>query len=185
MARTPPEFELGDFELVSPESNNGVLWGHLFDRITYMTPDQATIDAAKTIDVLVEEWQRTSEYLTQCKEREMYLRKLIADRMFHDKKTNAGFLPEGTTTVGYAGSTHNYGAKAQLPYKREVDESTYEAAVKEAQLTAEEYQACFSIDVKLKVAGYKALPAEKRTILDKCIVVKPGSLALEVNTLPK
>ena len=150
-----------------------------------MTPTQAQLDAARPIDELIAEWEQTKTYLAQAKEREAYLRKLVSDRIFINSKTASGFLPEGTTNQTIAGATHNFAGKVNCPYKREVDVPLFAATVAEAQLTADEYNATFEIDYKLKMAGYRALPESKRKIVDKCIITKPGSATLEVQTLPK
>lgn len=149
------------------------------------TPTQEQLDLAKPIDTLVAEWQQTKEYLDKAKAREIYLRKLVADRIFINARTASGHLPEGTTRQSIAGVNNNFAGKVSCPYKREIDEALFAPTVQEAQLTADEYAACFKLDPQLKMAGYNALPTEKRAILDKMIVAKPGSITLEVQTLPK
>lgn len=122
------------------------------------------------------EWQSLTTWLSQAKEREMALRLKLAHHFFADKILANGALPEGTMNLVDGG----FKIKVVGKMNRTVLEEVRAAATEEAKLTAEESKSLFKLEASLSLSAYKALSDEKKKIIDKAIVVKPGSPTLEI-----
>lgn len=127
----------------------------------------------------IEEWNNLKAWLVKGKVREMELRTYIAARMF--AKEPNGHFKEGTSNTAAAG----FKAKLEAKLIRTILEELMIPTLTEANLTAEEAKGLIRGKPELGIAAYKALPEEKRAIIDKMIAVKPGTIDLELAPLPK
>lgn len=133
----------------------------------------------------VPKWLQLKQWLSTAKVQESALRKRLADLFFSDQKQNNGHLPAGTLTALAETDISSLQAKVSQKYTYEVDESSMCAVLTEAQLTPAEAEGLIRVKYELSLKVYKALPEAKRAIVDKMIVVKPGSIELEINLVPK
>jgi hypothetical protein len=127
----------------------------------------------------IDEWNNLKAWLATGKEREMVLRTYIAARLF-TKEPN-GCFKEGTSKA----TTDGYRAKLDAKIYRDIMEELLIPTLTEANLTAEEQKGLIKGKPELSIAAYKKLPPDKRAIIDKMLVVKPGAITLEVDPLPK
>lgn len=140
---------------------------------------------AELLDANVAEWTLLKEWLVKGKAREAELRAIIAEQMFNTIKLPTGAFPEGTNSLVVAGSVSNYSGKLGSTWKREVIEELVLPTLAEAQLTPDEQKGLLKLKPELSVKAYRALPEDKRAIIDKMIDLKQGSISLEVTPLPK
>ena len=137
------------------------------------------------LDKDIKEWQALKEWMTTAKEREMFLRKSIADRMFDSIKLPTGAFPEGTNNLRVEGGSSNYFGKLGSQWTRDVLEELVEPTLAEAALTIEQRKELIKMNPKLSVKAYKALPPDKQRIIDKMISIKQGTITLDVVPIPK
>lgn len=137
------------------------------------------------LDTDVAEWQQLKEWQEKAKAREKFLRESIASRMFNSIKLPTGAFPEGTSHVIADGVATRYGAKLSSTWKREVLEEMVVTTLTKAQLTLEEQAGLLKMNPVLSVAAYRTLPKEKQLIIDEMLVVKQGSITLNISTLAK
>lgn len=115
-------------------------------------------------------WYVMQEQLRKLKDQEMALRK----RIF---KTYFPTPAEGTNKFDLPAS---YVLKGTYPIDRKVDVAALKAG---AQLFAEKLirvDLLVEWDPKLSISQYRKLTAEQIAVFDRCLIVKPGSPALEI-----
>lgn len=135
----------------------------------------------KRLDADIAEWTQLKTWMATAKERESYLRGTIASRVFDSHKLPTGAFPEGTTNT----SVGPYRAKLGSTWKRDVLEELLVPTLTEAALTPAEQKDLIKMNPVLSVTAYRKLPEEKRKIVDKMLVTKPGSITLDVVTVPQ
>lgn len=135
------------------------------------------------LDKDVAEWQQLKEWMDKAKTREKYLRETIAARMFDSIKLPTGAYPEGTNHTIASGLTGRYGAKLGSTWKRDVLEEMVVLTLTKAALTPAEQAGLIKMNPVLSVTAYRALPPHKKLIIDEMLVVKQGSITLDVSTL--
>jgi hypothetical protein len=144
-----------------------------------MTAEQIQLDKD------IAEWKQLQEWMATAKERELWLRKSIADRAFNSIKLPTGAFPEGTTNHTFGTGLNNYKGKLGSQWVREVLEELIVPTLTEAALTIEQQGELIKMNPKLSVTAYRALPADKQRIIDKMINLKQGSITLEIQPLLK
>lgn len=146
-----------------------------------MTPDQL-----KQLDADIAEWLKLQEWMAVGKEREMNLRKSIAERAMGSTKLANGAFPEGTQKGSVEGADgQRYAVKLTTKWSRDVLPEMISSVWAQAQLTADEAKDLLKYKPEISVRAYKALPEAKKVIIDQMITCKQGSIALEVIPLPK
>ena len=120
------------------------------------------------------EWFNASEELKALKNKEMLLRKHVFDGTFVDPKegTNSVPLPDNWVLKG----------KYTLNRNPDMDAFTQMApALRDAGVSLE---TLIEWKPELKTSVYRDLSDEQRKLVDQCLVIKPGSPALEI-VMPK
>lgn len=135
------------------------------------------------LDADIDEWTKLKDWLAIAKAREAELRAKIAAAMF--EKLPNGTFPEGTSTKLVAGSASNYSGKLSAKLIRDIQEELLIPTLTEANLTPDEAKGLIRGKPELGLVAYRNLPESKRTIIDRMLVVKPGSITLEVIPVPK
>lgn len=116
------------------------------------------------------EWDRLRVQLTSVRNAEMLLRKKIFNHYFPAPK-------EGTNTAPLA---NGYVLKGNFPITRDVDTALLKVLLEqfnEAHISADsliEYKAA------LVLRAYRTLTAEQQHLFDQCLIIKPGSPALDI-----
>lgn len=133
--------------------------------------DQVTVN-----DLTV--WFTMQEELKKLKASEMMLRKRIFGHYFPDPKegTNTFVLPD------------DYQLKGKHTIQRDVDQGAYLAMnAKDPQSEKSQFEmqgingdALVEWKPSLKLSLYRELTAEQQQFFDRCLLVKPGSPALEI-----
>ena len=143
-----------------------------------MTPQQQ-------LDIDVKEWMSLKAWLDKGKEREMELRKSIADRVLGDTKLPNGAFPEGTRKGTGVGEEQQYRVILTTQWKRDVLDEMIAPTWAEAQLTADEAKDLLKYKPEISVRAYRKLPEAKQLIVDKMLNCKQGSITLEIIPIPK
>ncbi len=143
-----------------------------------MTPEQG-------LERDIAEWTQLKDWLAIAKEREMFLRKEIADRIFSDIKPQPGVFPEGTSHGVGIGAVANWKADLVSKWQRDLLVEMITPTWAEAALTPAEADGLIKYTPELGIRAYKKLPPAKRLIVDKMIVTKQANITLEVTQLPK
>lgn len=145
-----------------------------------ITTDEAPHDV--TIEEIIE-WERCAKELAELKEKELDLRKMIFDGIFHDPV-------EGVNSHDLA---HGYKLKGTHKLSRKIIESKV-ADLKKA--VSDPYDDPFEVDIVTRVKNklsslikytpslvqgeYKKLSDEERLCFDNCLEIKPGTPALKI-----
>lgn len=118
----------------------------------------------------LEEWYSLQAELKKVKAREMLLRTKIFGFYFPDptEGTNSHKLPDG------------YMLKGKHTVSREVDAGAFQAL--REQMTAQGIHPDTLVQWKpsLKLKEYRELTAEQAHLFEQCLIIKPGSPALEI-----
>lgn len=128
----------------------------------------------------IKEWQDLDAWIAQAKERETYLRMDIAKRCLSGKLEPAGHFPEGTSKdrVMIAGQVRTVVVKGKI--YRKVLEELMDIVCDEAALTPEEKNELIKKKYELSITAFKKLEPERRAVVDKMLVITPGSIELEI-----
>lgn len=120
------------------------------------------------------EWYKLQEELKKVKAREMLLRTKIFGYFFASpvEGTNSYDLPDG------------YVLKGKHTINREVDAGTLVALRDKFAESGISADALVQWKPSLKLKEYRELTAEQMHMFDQCLIIKPGSPALEI-VLPK
>ena len=120
------------------------------------------------------EWYKLQEELKKVKAREMLLRTKIFGYFFTSpvEGTNSYDLPDG------------YVLKGKHTINREVDPGAFQAMREQFSQAGIHPDAMVQWKPSLKLKEYRELTAEQIQLFDQCLIVKPGSPALEI-VLPK
>lgn len=146
---------------------------------TPLTPEEQ-------LDADIKEWQGISGWMKQAKDREMELRKKIADAALGKTKLANGAFPEGTqkgTAVGSDGQ--RYAVVLVTQWKRDVLPEMINAVWTQAKLTPDEAKDLLKYTPEMSVRAYRKLPEAKQLVIDQMLNCKQGSITLEVIPLPK
>lgn len=120
------------------------------------------------------EWYRLQDELKKVKAREMLLRTKIFWYFFASpvEGTNSYDLPDG------------YVLKGKHTINREVDPGAFQAMREQFSQAGIHPDVMVQWKPSLKLKEYHELTAEQIQLFDQCLIVKPGSPALEI-VLPK
>lgn len=120
------------------------------------------------------EWYKLQEELKKVKAREMLLRTKIFKNCFPDPEegTNNFNLPDG------------YVLKGKHTINRDVDPGAFQAMREQFTQAGIHPDTLVQWKPSLKIKEYRELTAEQLHLFDQCLIVKPGSPALEI-VLPK
>jgi hypothetical protein len=132
----------------------------------------------------VKEWQALVAWIAEAKKREKALRESLANRGFHSIKLPNGCIPEGTQRLTVAGIDTNFELTAKSKLNYTILEELMIPTLAEANLTPDESKGLIRGKPELGLRAYKALPEEKRKIVDKMLVIKPGALELDILQIP-
>lgn len=130
----------------------------------------------------IEEREKIQQWMETAKKRELELRGLIASAIF-TKEAN-GYFHEGTSNVRSLVDGAVYNAHLKQPYKREIMVELMAPTLTEANLPPETVSKLIKTSYELSVKEYRALPAEKQTVVDKMIKLTAGAPQLELEHLP-
>lgn len=133
-------------------------------KIMSSTPEtKVTLEAIKV-------WWQLQEELKQIREAEILLRRKIFAACFPSPK-------EGTND---AALSDGYVLKGKYTISREIDPGAFGAI--RGQLLSEGIKADALVQYKpfLVMKEYRALTAEQAQLFEQCLIVKPGSPALEI-----
>jgi hypothetical protein len=120
------------------------------------------------------EWYNIQKELKKIKAREMLLRTKIFGFFFPSPKegTNNYDMPDG------------YVLKGKHTINREVDLGAFQAMREQFSQAGIHPDAILQWKPSLRLKEYRELTAEQLDLFDQCLIVKPGSPALEI-VLPK
>lgn len=129
----------------------------------------------------IKEWETLKLWIETAKAKEMTLRKSIADRAFASKRLANGFLPEGTnrTTLQVGGG--EYEAKMVQKLNRTVLSEMVGPTMTELVALNPLAADLIKTEYTVSVSTYKKLTTEQQAIADRMLVVKPGTVTLELN----
>lgn len=133
------------------------------------------------LDELIAEREAILKWKKIADERELELRKLIAEQTF--ERDASGMFKEGSQTTTIFTGSGNWKASFTSSYVRELNEELVSSTIQEAGLTAEEQASIIKTKHSLIVGGFKKLPDEKRIIVEKMITTKQGSITLSLAPL--
>lgn len=152
-----------------------------------------TVHVAATPDRVYARWSQAKAALDDAKLRERDLRDKFFRLGFLDKLDPVtGVLPEGTTKSQLDGTQFVYKLTAKQPYERKVlEESIAPTKAELLALTEADAITDTAVDAlvrrkpELDKKAYNALTDAQRAIVDKMLETKPGSLAIEVQPVPR
>lgn len=121
--------------------------------------------------VLLGEWDNLKKQYEEIKKREFELRKVLCQYYFPDPN-------EGTNKVEIG---NGWVLKGVVPYTYKVIEEKYKRHKEEFTTVPKEI---FRIKMELSKTVYNKMYIEQRMIVDKVLLVTPGSMQLEI-TPPK
>jgi hypothetical protein len=105
--------------------------------------------------------------------------------MFAEKKNGSGLLPQGTSRVNYEGSSGPLEAKLNQKW-------TYNVLVEQMKPVLEELTPLnpraldlVKIEYNFSKTVYNELTPAQQLIADRMLLVKPGTVSLEIKHLPK
>lgn len=122
----------------------------------------------------LEQWYALKDQLKTLSEKEMSLRKEIAE----------GYFPnpiEGTNTVDIGGG---YALKGQFKYNRKVDTPILLNLKEKFLANKIRVDALVEFKPSLVLKEYRQLTEEERTLFDGCLIITPASPTIEI-TAPK
>lgn len=144
---------------------------------------------------LFAEWQKVKHWMEQAKATEQSLRQKLLDKLYNDKLTPAGCLPEGTTKSALPVFGGELVASVSCSYERKVlVESLKPAVVKLLDPTLEgeaRDQAAAALEERLvrwkpelAKAEWNKLSDTEKAAFDEALSTKPGSPQLTVTFIP-
>ena len=118
----------------------------------------------------LEQWFMLADQLKKIKAEEMVLRQRIFDTYFPApmEGTNTATLPDG------------FALKGKYTVNREVDIAAFTANRAYFQETGIPMDSMVQFKPSLVLSAYRTLTAEQAQLFDQCLIVKPGSPALEI-----
>lgn len=136
--------------------------------------DMSAIPAKTCTMQDVIEWYNASEQLTALKNKEMLLRKHVFDGMFSEPKegVNSQPLPD------------NWVLKGKYTLNRTPDMDAFAQMAPALRDAGVILESLIEWKPSLKTSTYRDLSDEQRKMVDQCLVIKPGSPALEI-VMPK
>jgi len=132
--------------------------------------DMAQIPENNVTDADLAEWYRLQDQLKKVKAAEMLLRTKIFKGFFPNPQegTNNHNLPDG------------YVLKGKHTINREVDPGAFQAMREQFAQAGIHPDSLVQWKPSLKLGDYRELTAEQMHLFDQCLIIKPGSPALEI-----
>lgn len=153
-----------------------------------MNPPPPPPPAPNPADVLraaILNWKRAKEMLAAAKSSESQFRGWLAQYLFATNRQPNGAFPEGTTKTSLDIGNEMVNGKVVQKIKREIEEALMAPTLAEAQLTPEQGMGLIKVSYEISVSKLKELPPDKRAIVEKMLVIKPASIELEIELVPK
>jgi len=126
----------------------------------------------------------TEQDLEQWYEMAAELKVLRAKEILLRKRIFASFFPtpsEGTNNYELA---EDFVLKGKYPLERKIDEGAFDALQEKFRENEIPTDDLVSYTPKLSLRDYRKLNDDNRLLFDQCLIIKPGSPALEI-TKPK
>jgi hypothetical protein len=145
----------------------------------------APVLSAEAKTALALRWIAAKDALSRAKDEETALRSQVAEAYFGDKKELSGCYPKGTNKE--ATNTEEGAMKVKLVQKMNysVLEELEAATLAEVKLAGVAYaHELIRRKPELSLTAYNKLTEAQRSIVDKMLVVKPGSIELEASYIP-
>jgi hypothetical protein len=140
------------------------------------------------------EWQKIKQWQEQAKAKEQALRQKLIDKLYANKLTAAGCLPEGTTKSALPVFGGELVATVSCSYERKVLEESLSPAVRKLvesypedqreQAFAAMLEKLVRRKPELAKAEWNKLTDEEKAIFDEALSTKPGSPQLSVTFVP-
>lgn len=132
------------------------------------------------LQCLIDEWKQLKAWLVTGRAREAGLRTQIAAELFNNVKQPNGTYPEGVSRAEIQTPHGTQGASLKSKVNRDILEELLIPTLAEAKLTPEEAKGLIRGKPELGLKAYKALPEDKRKVIDKMLVLKQGAIELEI-----